>query len=464
MAEDVACTNQKCGHSFTASTTVGMASLTCPRCGQIVPLRKRVVNREAARQTPPANAEQVSPMNAPAKKVATRKPYKPRRGWGKVVVVILVCLGGLAGVYKFVQFQLALPKQDGVVAGEILKFSQLNYRFVKPEKDWSEVQGEPKASLRADLVLQRPAPAGWLAILTKKDRERTPSDDEARREVVQRLGNYFRRENFEWDQGTDAELAGKRAQRIVFNGEAEVKNVAGECLILCHQGIAYFLVTWAPAGADHHQDLAEMSSRFGILKDVPGWNEKKPAARLYRGRVGYSLEDVDSNWAKWTPAADYDPNALLALTGSEKGLEKDRNSFKPPIAATVLILALKPVQKTPQDAMELAKKHFHETQKKDYPDSAMEEVPDRLEKEPDRVGSAKGLKSSWHVKSGEKRRRFVMLAVVNHEDQVLVVQCETAWESRDVWEGRFKKLLGTFRLTKSQGPGGEDPDGDTPDS
>ena len=393
-----------------------------------------------------------------------RRAYKPSRGWGKIVAVILVCFGGLFGIYKLVQFQRVRPNQKTVIAGETLKFTQLNFRFVKPESEWHEISGQSKTSLRADLMMQQHAPAGWVAIFTKNGAGRTPSDNEARAEAVQRLSNLFRRENFEWDQGTDGELAGKRAQRILFNGEAEDKNVTGECLILGHQGMAYFFVTWAPAGLDRQQELAELRSRFGILKDRPDWNEKKQPAKIYRGRRGYSLEDADAVWEKWTPATDYDSVALLALTGREKMTENNRDAVQPPIAATVLILSLKPVQKNTQAAMELAGKHYLELQKKEYAETVLEAVPDRLEKEPEQVGNARGLKSSWHVKNSQKRKRYLLLAVVNHEDQVLVVQCETAWECRDAWESRFKNLLSTFRLSKSQEPGRDDPDGDSPDS
>ncbi len=66
------------------------------------------------------------------------------------------------------------------------------------------------------------------------------------------------------------------------------------------------------------------------------------------------------------------------------------------------------------------------------------------------IGTVAGQLMALRVINAETRQRFVLLRVIQQPDQIVILQCECAWQSRAAWEGRFRQLLGTFRLGNDQ--------------
>jgi serine/threonine protein kinase len=118
------------------------------------------------------------------------------------------------------------------------------YRFSFPGPAW-----QPDKSLEQDLhsniALRRTDPNVWLAIFATEYKTRTPQDAELIDEAVRRLRGYFK-DNLEWEQQPDTQLAGQRASKLEFVGPIDGIEMTGECLMLASDGVGYWFVTWAP--------------------------------------------------------------------------------------------------------------------------------------------------------------------------------------------------------------------------
>ena len=140
-----------------------------------------------------------------------------------------------------------------------------------------------RRGLKPELAMHRTSPSAWLALLIKDYKDHTPPDPEVREEALGRLGSYFNKDSLEFEQAADATLAQLRAQRLLFRGEVENQPMSGECLILAHQGFAYWLLAWAPAdqAASVPKELDGLSKRFGLTKDRKAWKEKPAQVLAY---------------------------------------------------------------------------------------------------------------------------------------------------------------------------------------
>ena len=54
------------------------------------------------------------------------------------------------------------------------------------------------------------------------------------------------------------------------------------------------------------------------------------------------------------------------------------------------------------------------------------------------------------MKKSAEQQKYVVLAVVRQNDDVLAVVCECAWERRDYWEQEFTPLLAKLRPAKGK--------------
>src|SRR5262249_54898612 len=155
-------------------------------------------------------------------------------------------------------------------------------RFKLPAADWKQdtAVGEqsPKGKLKASVVLRRTDPNSWLALSLARNDKRTPQDAELLDEGVRRLREFFK--DIEFEQTTErvgkpVMLSGHPAVRVVFKGEAGDVIMTGECLMVAHQGIAYWVTTWAPEvhAEQVFDEWERLREGFALLKDRDGWQE-----------------------------------------------------------------------------------------------------------------------------------------------------------------------------------------------
>jgi len=418
-----------------------------------VPLMESVPLTDSGAPEPPAQNTFSFEMQPPAGKPKRRLSGRvwPWIRYAAVLVLVVVAL-----LIALISWRV-LPKylrENREVAGDILEFPQLNCKFIKPGSPWEPGHGNIKASMKACLVMQRPEPeASWLALVAQDFKDHTPSAAELKDEAVRLLGNYFNKDNLEMTSG-DTRLAGLKAQLLVFRGETEDNPMSGECAMVASHGIAYWFVTWAPAGAAEtiQAEFAKLRDRLGLMNERKHWREPPRVENSFHGHaLDYSLRDSPRIWREWMPASDFDAAADMALVArdpSEAGGKQDQNTS---FAASILFLESKGGQPNLSAALKAAQSLLEAQQKAVYPETRIETVEQKesTDKAED-LGGLPCLVWHLHVINGEKRHRYVMLGAIDLPGTKLIFECECAWDVRADWRPRFMRVLETFQSDDSK--------------
>ncbi len=476
MTTGYPCPNPACSHVFPPAEVKGAAALSCPRCGAVFRFRAGgPTGAKRAAETVPIAIQVAPPMrpsNGPAAEVPLATPVavdrssgidfslsrprplsrgrhtgRSRRGVWLTLLAVLV-LGGAIGVgwWQFHSGAPILPVLSGTggqtPTGSVHESSQFNYRFSLPPAPWQQVQ-DTRVAVKANLLaMRRTNPDAWMALAAQDYKDRTPRDAEVIDEIIRRLRGHFQ-ESLEYEPAGDAELAGRPALRIIFQGTVHDVLMSGECYLFRNRGLAYWFMTWAPSDhvQEHQKEFAELRRGFALLADRDDWVEKKPKLITYRGtQAPYSLQGREDLWQKREPAVEYDPAADLALHANDRVASRDMDK-----TAQALVLLLKPQEgQAPQT---VARSYFDEQQKALYPKTRSEAATDRvnLEGQPAKIGSVAGHISRLHVFNSDTRQRYVVLAVAPDKEHIIVIQCECDWKRRSLWERDFEELIATFR-------------------
>lgn len=450
MATTFPCPNPACKHVFAAADLKGVEKLTCPGCGSVFRLKPKQPAAPSA--APPAPVVPAEPTAAPG---AKRRAQERRRRL--ITLGVFVGLGVAllaAGVY-WIPDLLKDWEAHGYVPGAMRderrrqsgpsqEFAALNFRFTLPSGEWQTDQSNAREDLHAVFVLRRSEPDAWLAVIARDYKTRTPRDDEVREDGVRRLERYFR-DNLETEAGEEVRLAGHPAQRMVFRGQIDGTTLSGESYQFAHQGIAYWVMTWAPAASiqEARDEFDDLRGRLALVQEHrPGWTDR-PALRTFRGhKVNFTIKDEDGRWNEEAPATDFDPAADLALRVTEQ-IELASGDRKTQEAAKAVLLVLKG-QTDLDAASKAAQVHVEEQLKSLGLPTEMTKLPDEGGAK-EEVGTARGKTVRYRVQLGSQQR-FVLLAVVREPARVLAWHCECDGKRQADWEPRFRRLLNTFQL------------------
>lgn len=329
--------------------------------------------------------------------------------------------------------------------------STYNARFAFPGKPW---QRDKKIQRNLDVHIgMKSADNNRMALLFKDYKTRMPSDAEMVEEARSRLNAYF--QGLEWERKTydePARLAGRPAQVIAFQGDnAEQVTMNGECYTMAYRGYGYWFFTWAPL-SDLEQDgdairagWARLRQRLTLDDGRKGWQEKpRETVPIVGQKAKYRLAYVKG---LWTPerVEDMDSQLDLLLTGQ---YPKDADDKKPPAGknATVQVFVL-PKQANLKAAVTAARDFLKEREQNLYPASKWEPIKDKNGEvdRAEKIGAERGHLMKLHVKSTENLERYLLLAVVNRADGVIVLTGDCLWERHDFWDQEFMALLGTFK-------------------
>jgi hypothetical protein len=333
--------------------------------------------------------------------------------------------------------------------GSAFEFPNLNCRFRWPDAPWRAAGGSIQKALKAAITLQRDHPRTWMALAVVDYRDRNPAESEARDEIIARLRAYFN-EGLEWDDAADTQLAGRQARLIQFRGETGGERMSGECAMLTHRGLVYWLVVWAPvtnaeASAGEYDDLR---GRLELLDRRNDWKPASGPERTYRlGQGAGTLAVRDALWEAWEPATDYDPSAVLALVGRERQKSSPRESRgRPMVAASAIVLVLKPAGSDSTAAGKRAIDYLEKTQKTLYPETKIDKLSDLKAVAAEEKAASPAVRLvPLKVRNGEHRHRYFLLGTMPGKDGIVVVQCECAWEKRQDWEAAFAGLIQGLR-------------------
>jgi hypothetical protein len=348
----------------------------------------------------------------------------------------LLALGAAGAAYLFrdqlrqVREQMAEPEPPPAYQSRTL-----NYSFRYPPAPW-EQDRDAERDFPANLVLRRTGPNAWLALVAHDHKDRMPREDELLRGAVSRLRRYFR--GLEWEHRDEEALAGRPAQRLVFQGERRSVAMSGECLMTAHQGIAYWFVAWTPSAGDLPAALkewADVRDGFALLRQREGWTGKVVKLVPVPGKkAGYALRFDEGVWE-----TSDEPGADLTLLG------RDPDDPKAALRTATVSVFLRPPAADLDAAVRAARDFAEARQKEGVPDTRVEGVPEAeksgLGEGPVDLGKLRAQVVRLRVKSGEERERFLALAVVPRPGYTLVFLCECAWAHREAWEERFGPVL-----------------------
>jgi hypothetical protein len=329
--------------------------------------------------------------------------------------------------------------------------SAFNSRFVLPGKPWTRDKNL-QMGLHVHLGMRSSATSNSLGLFFKDYKTRLPSDAELLDEALGKLRSYFR--GLEWElkpKDERTELAGHPAQVLEFQGEdPEQVTMNGECRMLAFRGYGYWFFTWAPLGELEKDGEAiragwtELRQRFSLLDGRKGWKEKPPETDIVRGKKAkYQLVFIKGLWTRET-AADEDARVEVMLKGHEPDSERKPLAGKD---ATVQVLVL-PKQADLKGAMAAARDYVKQRETKLYERTTLEPIKDK-NGDFDRdaaIGAEPGHLSKLHVKNTEDLERFLLLAVVNRPEGVVVLIGDCLWERRDFWDQEFMALLKNFKV------------------
>jgi hypothetical protein len=413
--------------------------------------------KQVHRQGPAPEPQQTAPVQEPESRqfavsleaghaLRRRRRKKP---WWRVAIVAIFVIALLGGggfwvsntAVPWFMTQLGNAKRDPT--GTVFTFKGLNCRYSSPAREWKRDEAGKPLGVANLLTMQRINPHGWMALAAEDFKTRAPRDAEVVDDNMQRLANHF--QHLETSFLADVDLAGQRAQHLAFQGRVNQVLMSGECVLLAHKGIVYFLAVWGPVDSARspRDDLADVMKGFAFLKEREGWTEERPEEIQFDGhRVSYSLRGLKGLWEEWGQPEKVDAKADLVILAKER-LE----DYLVDKMAQVTVILLGP-QKDLVDAVKAARAHVEAQHKFMYPATTMAVMRD-VEGAQDRdmpVGNTPGHVVKLHVKNGQARERFLMLAVVQLPDQVIAIQCECDWKRRNSWEADFKQVLKTFTV------------------
>jgi hypothetical protein len=402
----------------------------------------------------------VAPAPPPADLVfedtaAITTPRRRRRAgtrWVWTLLAVLLAVGVAAGGTAWALLWLYKQESGGANGEEAALNAEVgNFQFTPPGPDWRP-DPDVRLKLKVNLALRRSKPSNAVAIFYRDYKTRLPSDAELVDEALAHLRSYF--QGVEWElkpKDAATQLGGQPALELEYEGEdnAQVR-MNGLCRMLAYRGYGYWFFTWGPA---EEKDLIApewdgLRGRFALLNNREGWAVKPRETQRVRGtKLPFELRYATGVWRK-EKTEGYDPAADLVLLGHEPEPAGGKRFAGKSALLQVLVLDKAEDLKA---AAAAARAHLLKRQQEAAGENAAkvsaEPTTDKGggERAAD-VGDVRGHVSRLHVKNDDGLDRYVVLAVVNRPEGVLVLLFECDWSRRDFWEQEFRPLMETFRV------------------
>jgi hypothetical protein len=504
MPPSIPCPNPACTQAFALDAIKGAASLVCPKCGTVYQFRSDAepFAKSPPARRPPTPAPPALPVAPPVGPAATPRPptrptptaasaplavpiakpvaptlgpaftplprrdgRRPRGSWANTIVLgvvfVFLLAGGAFGVYWLYLYNLNRSAPPIIENEE----GRGNFVFQPPGGAWEEDGGAALKFRAVQYAYRRTDPGNRnnFALYYRDYKDRTPSDAEMVSEALIKLRNYFRNVEYDVQPRTESDrLADRPALRLVFQGVSpDPENVVsgGEVWMITYRGFAYWFFTWGPQENDQGKDVRarvaaewpKLRKRLQLRNYREGWKEVPPRTLTFHSeKAPYQVDFNDKVWERQREPKDSDPRAELALLGYDPRLKQtDRHASN---AATALFL-LQDKADSLDAAVKKAKDDLLERQKPLYADTTLEEARDESigkNAATDKVGGLAGKVVKLLMKNAENRQRYVELGVVNLPGNVLVVECECAYDQRDLWQQEFQPLLNRVAPLKAR--------------
>ncbi len=431
---------------------------------------------------PPPLAAPVAPMAAPLAGAPAAAPTlafgspsdvllkAPRRrrglpGWLTAALIVVPVFGAVAGLVlwaTYAGFSLwSLPTPGTALSDAQAKgfIQQGNFRINPPGPPWKQ-DTALQVQMHVDLAYRRTGPSSCMALAFKDYQTRLPRDAELIDDALGKINLFLTNVEYEQKPKGEQKLGGRPALALEFTGEdPEHVLVEGECLTTAYRGFGYWFFTWGPQ--DDHDNLtaewADLRQGFAMGKLREGWSEAPPKTlTLVGNKLPYQLDYVEDVWRK-QELDGYDRRADAVLMGYDP---KDKDARRGDLTAVVQVLGLEKakdlgeaVKEARAYLLEMEKEKQADADQYNFPGATMEVVADKSLPNADNdadVGAFRGHITKFDVKKSADQQKYVVLAVVRQEADVLAVVCECAWERRNYWEQEFTPLLAKLRPAKGK--------------
>lgn len=377
-----------------------------------------------------------------------RKPRRRRSGLVMILVTVLI-VGSLTGAAIWGILWGVRTYGDGDSDAVVQDTEPGNFRFTRPAGAWTEDK-QVKTDMIVNFALARRSPANNLAVFFKDYSTRLPTEAEMQDVALTKLRSYFKPMEWERKPKSDVKLGGQPVSlHLEFEGTA--KNgvpVNGECLVMAHKGVGYWVYTWCPSEIKEtvSPEWERLRSGFVLLNNRENWKET-PRKLEYVAldelpfEVGYYKEV----WAQ-QKADKWDPNARLAFLGFDPSVE-----YKHANKAANFIVLVREKADSSKAAVDAAKKYFEDQQKEDYPDTLIKAVKDKHGKDEDRatgIGTERGHLVKLYVQNSETRERYVVMGIVQTAENVLIFKGDCEFSRKDYWDVEFMAMINSLRRTR----------------
>jgi hypothetical protein len=390
---------------------------------------------------PPPSSELFRPPSDDWQPALTRRPR--RRSWGPVIVLLAIftILGAGATVGVVAWVRVLRNQTDTEVGKAPLKLDYAT--FTVPDVPWRPDEAAAN-SMHATIGLRREDKTAWMALSTKDYGAHNPRDAKLVEEAIIQLKRYYG-ERVEWELKEDEELGGETARKLIFQGELNSNLFSGECCMVAHKGVGYWIYTWKAGSMDELEKAHALRTEFAELrkglafKERSGWKgDRTTTAVELTGKKGdYTLTDADGIWEK-RKAEDYDVAADLALVAN------DRESKDADKRAEVVVLRLP----LPEDGnlVEAARTRLEDLHKAEgYEGVLLEPATKSKAPTPSGLGAEPAKVLLLKVTDTKERQRLALLGIVKRPQEFLLIKCECDWRFRNLWEADFLQLLSTYR-------------------
>ncbi len=374
---------------------------------------------------------------------------RPPRRWGPILVVALIV--GLMGVGFYFLIDYRLKHGGRGIVGLGQDFDQYNFTLVAPDKPWVQ-DVDLQNQLKVKLAWKRSKPANFMALHYQDYEKRLPGKAESLDSVLIKLRDYF--QGFIWQPRepstpenlvANGTLAGQKAVVIEFQGERDQVAYEGECYILEWRGYVYWLLTWTPAGQKDQvaDEWASLREGFTLMNHREGWQPLPRKTTPIKGK-NYALAYPSEVW-KPLKVDGYDAAARVVLIGTDP---QEARKFHAGQAALIQVLELAKSDDL-KEAVKAAREHLVAQLKLEGLGDVTPQILSDKGGEVNRladIGKVRGHLIKMRVKVSEGTfDRFMVLAITNLDDAVVVVRCECAYKRRDFWEAEFAEVIQSFR-------------------
>lgn len=346
----------------------------------------------------------------------------------------------------FVIKQVVEQEQGG--QGSWFEIADFNFAYQLPESPWIR-DTAPPAAYRANLLaLRHEALDAHIVLAGMNFQDKSPQPGDIRERLLERLEQLF--EELDPIEESGATWANQPAVKYTFRGISRGQDAvcAGEAYGISFQGIAYWLIAWAPERdvAGLASDFTQLRDRFRLLDYRQDWKPKSQPYAVFVGEeANYRLIDSD-RWWKPAPSEPRDVDAKADLYLWAEYRVRQKADYRP--RAELVVYILDPVDDDPLASVLKYVKDRYEKERELFGETRVQELTDEPLGDPSAfTEGAKIPTMRLHADStrDSNRSKLHVLSAITVGNKVIGLEARCPWEYRSLWERRLIHIAGSLQ-------------------